>query len=144
MTPAMDPYRTLGLSRGASLHEIKRAYRQLAKENHPDAAGQQALPRFLAIQAAYEQLVGDGPSKAVPRPPSRPSSADPARADATHRAYGGRTRRTRPPGLERAGATTGLDGLHRWQRHGGPGPRRRDRSVRRVRRPIEGQGHARL
>jgi len=104
MTPAMDPYRTLGLSRGASLDEIKRAYRQLAKENHPDAAGQAALPRFLAIQAAYEQLVGDGPSKALPRPPSRPSSADPTRSDATHRAYGGRTRRTRPPG---SGSTSG-------------------------------------
>ena len=104
MTPATDPYRTLGLSRGATLDEIKRAYRQLAKENHPDAAGQAALPRFLAIQAAYEQLVGDGPSKAVPRPPARPSSADPARADATHRAYGGRTRRTRPPG---SGSTSG-------------------------------------
>jgi len=98
MTPATDPYRTLGLTRGASLDEIKRAYRQLAKEHHPDAAGQQALPRFLAIQAAYEQLVGDRPSKAVPRPPTRPSSADPVRSDATHRAYGGRTRRTRPSG----------------------------------------------
>jgi len=104
MTPATDPYRTLGLTRGASLDEIKRAYRQLAKEHHPDAAGQQALPRFLAIQAAYEQLVGDRPSKAVPRPPTRPSSADPARSDATHRAYGGRTRRTRPSG---GGSSTG-------------------------------------
>jgi hypothetical protein len=104
MTPATDPYRTLGLTRGASLDEIKRAYRKLAKENHPDAAGQGALPRFLAIQAAYDQLTGDVPSKAVPRPPSRPSSADPARTDATHRAYGGRTRRTRPSG---SGSTTG-------------------------------------
>jgi hypothetical protein len=104
MTPATDPYRTLGLTRGASLDEIKRAYRKLAKENHPDAAGQQALPRFLAIQAAYDQLTGDSPTKAVPRPPSRPSSADPARADATHRAYGGRTRRTRPSG---AGSASG-------------------------------------
>jgi hypothetical protein len=107
MTPAADPYRTLGLSRGASLDEIKRAYRKLAKENHPDFAGQKALPRFLAIQAAYEQLVDEGPSKAVPRPPTRPSSADPARADATHRAYGGRTRRTRPPG---SGSTSGAGG----------------------------------
>ena len=55
-----DPYRTLGLSRGASLAEIKRAYRRLAKAYHPDAAGEAALPRFLAIQAAYEQLASDG------------------------------------------------------------------------------------
>ncbi len=35
-----DPYRTLGLARGASLDEVKRAYRRLAKANHPDAVGQ--------------------------------------------------------------------------------------------------------
>ena len=58
MTLEADPYRTLGLARGATLDEIKRAYRRLAKANHPDAAGESALPRFLAIQAAYEQLVG--------------------------------------------------------------------------------------
>jgi DnaJ domain len=109
VTPATDPYRILGLTRGATLDEIRRAYRQLAKVNHPDAAGQQALPRFLAIQAAYEQLVGAGPSKAVPRPPSRPSSTDPDRADATHRAYGGRTRRTRPSGAG-TGSTPGGTG----------------------------------
>jgi len=37
--PADDPYRTLGLERGASLDEVKRAYRRLVKANHPDAAG---------------------------------------------------------------------------------------------------------
>ena len=58
MTLDADPYRTLGLARGATLDEIKRAYRRLAKANHPDAAGETALPRFLAIQAAYEQLAG--------------------------------------------------------------------------------------
>ena len=47
-----DPYRTLGLKRGATLDEVKRAYRRLAKINHPDAGGEKALPRFLAIQAA--------------------------------------------------------------------------------------------
>ena len=44
-----DPYRTLGLKRGATLDDVKRAYRRLAKINHPDAAGEAALPRFLAI-----------------------------------------------------------------------------------------------
>lgn len=53
-----DPYRTLGLASGASIDEVKRAYRRLAKAHHPDAAGEKALPRFLAIQAAYEQLIG--------------------------------------------------------------------------------------
>ncbi len=56
-----DPYRMLGLPPGASLNEIRSAYRRLAKKYHPDAAGDRALPRFLAIQTAYERLVdGDG------------------------------------------------------------------------------------
>jgi curved DNA-binding protein CbpA len=61
MTPTADPYRVLGLAPGASLNEIRSAYRRLVKQYHPDAAGERALPRFLAIQAAYEALVdGEG------------------------------------------------------------------------------------
>ncbi len=101
-----DPYRTLGLARGASLDEVKRAYRRLAKVNHPDAAGIGALPRFLAIQAAYEQLAGGSRSSGTKArgpaaSPRGPSEADPDRADATRRAYGGRPRgRHRPPDEE--------------------------------------------
>jgi curved DNA-binding protein CbpA len=61
MAPEADPFRTLGVPPGASLNEIKSAYRRLAKQYHPDTAGERALPRFLAIQAAYERLVdGEG------------------------------------------------------------------------------------
>jgi curved DNA-binding protein CbpA len=52
-----DPYHVLGLTPGASQAEVKRAYRTLAKAHHPDSAGESALPRFLAIQAAYEHLL---------------------------------------------------------------------------------------
>src|SRR5687768_14931854 len=105
MTPDADPYRTLGLEHGASLDDVKRAYRRLAKANHPDAAGESALPRFLAIQAAYDQIAG--PDARTRRPGAgasgdarsgaarRPWEADPDRAGATRRAYGGRPR-TRP------------------------------------------------
>jgi len=110
MAPDADPYRTLGLERGASLDAVKRAYRRLAKANHPDAAGETALPRFLAIQAAYDQIAG--PDARTRRPSGgsgsggsagRPWEADADRAGATHRAYGGRTRsrpgpRPRPAG----------------------------------------------
>lgn len=58
MTPRPDPYRVLGLVPGASPGEIRSAYRRLAKLNHPDTAGERSLPRFLAIQAAYEELAG--------------------------------------------------------------------------------------
>ena len=57
MTFQGDPFRTLGIAPSASLNEIRSAYRRLAKQYHPDAAGDRALPRFLAIQAAYERLV---------------------------------------------------------------------------------------
>jgi hypothetical protein len=53
-----DPHSVLGLPPGASQAEIKRAYRRLAKAFHPDNAGEAAIPRFLAIQAAYDQLTG--------------------------------------------------------------------------------------
>jgi hypothetical protein len=77
-----DPLRVLGLPPGASQAEIKRAYRRLAKAFHPDTAGEAAIPRFLAIQAAYDQLMGQ-PS--APDTSGRPPGwrADPARARAT-------------------------------------------------------------
>lgn len=98
MATDADPYRTLGLARDASLEDVKRAYRRLAKANHPDAAGEVALPRFLAIQAAYDQIAGPeaGTRRARGRGPAgaprRPWEADPDRAGATRRAYGGRPR----------------------------------------------------
>jgi len=96
-----DPYRTLGLPRDATLDEVRRAYRRLAKANHPDAAGEAALPRFLAIQAAYDTIAGPDartrrPGGARPTGPRRAWDAERDRTDATYRAYGGRSRRARP------------------------------------------------
>ncbi len=62
-----DPYRTLGLPPGAPLAEVKRAYRRLAKQLHPDTAGPAALPRFLAVKAAYEMLAGSARSRPTGR-----------------------------------------------------------------------------
>lgn len=86
--PNADPYRTLGLEPGASMAEVKRAYRLLAKAFHPDSAGEAAVPRFLAIQDAYERLrtgkPAAGPRSARPAPPPAPEPwrADPERARA--------------------------------------------------------------
>lgn len=104
--PADDPYRTLGILRGADPDEVKAAHRRLAKRFHPDGSmGDEQ--RFLAVQEAY-QLLSDplrrrewdrghapGPmaagrpasrwarprSAAGERPPGAPAGAAPASRD---------------------------------------------------------------
>ncbi|ADB49082.1 DnaJ C-terminal domain-containing protein [Conexibacter woesei] len=52
-----DYYDTLGVSRDASEEEIRRAYRRLARENHPDVSREpDAGQRFAEISEAYEVL----------------------------------------------------------------------------------------
>lgn len=115
-----DPYLTLGLEPGASVAEIKRAYRLLAKAFHPDSAGDAATPRFLAIQDAYEQLKsGRAPSAArtsrAPQPPPAEAwRADPARARVAR---------------ERARAARGAAGRAGTGRADGAGPRTRSGST---------------
>lgn len=153
MTPRQDPYRVLGLVPGATAGEIRSAYRRLAKLNHPDTAGERSLPRFLAIQAAYEELVdGEGrlrgrgwPGRASSNgTPSRPASG--SGQSTAHRASrdGWRARQT---GSTRAGGAPGAgpsadrrgprgDGTGAGQHEGaarhdgdGAGARRRDRGA---------------
>lgn len=50
----MDAYTTLGIARDATDEDIKRAYRKLAAQHHPDKGGDTA--KFQEIQAAYETL----------------------------------------------------------------------------------------
>ena len=50
----VDAYETLGVPRGASDEEIKKAYRKLAAQHHPDKGGDTA--RFQEIQQAYDTL----------------------------------------------------------------------------------------
>lgn len=50
----MDYYKTLGVPRGASEEEIKKAYRKLAMKHHPDRGGNEA--EFKRIKEAYEAL----------------------------------------------------------------------------------------
>lgn len=53
-----DFYRELGVSSDASQDEIKRAYRKLARENHPDAnpGDTKAEQKFKAVSEAYGVL----------------------------------------------------------------------------------------
>jgi len=50
----MDYYKTLGIERGATEDDVKRAYRKLASIHHPDKGGDTA--KFQEIQAAYEAI----------------------------------------------------------------------------------------
>ncbi len=58
MASKRDYYEVLGLSREASETEIKKAYRRLAREHHPDAnpGDQGAEDRFKELTEAYEVL----------------------------------------------------------------------------------------
>jgi len=49
-----NAYETLGVPKGASEDDIKRAYRKLAAKHHPDRGGDTA--KFQEIQSAYETL----------------------------------------------------------------------------------------
>ena len=62
---AGDPYKELGVSRGASAEEIKKAFRKLAKELHPDKnpGNTVADERFKRITGAFD-LLGDKEKRA--------------------------------------------------------------------------------
>jgi molecular chaperone DnaJ len=58
MADATDYYATLGVARGASADEIKRAYRKLARKHHPDVnpGDKGAEEKFKQLSAAYDVL----------------------------------------------------------------------------------------
>jgi DnaJ-class molecular chaperone len=59
----MDYYDTLGLKRGATAEEIKKAYRSLAMKYHPDRGGDEK--KFKEISQAYEFLTDPEKKKII-------------------------------------------------------------------------------
>jgi curved DNA-binding protein CbpA len=57
-----DPYDVLGVSRGATLKDVKRAYRKKALKLHPDVnKAPDAKEKFMECKQAYQELLeGDG------------------------------------------------------------------------------------
>lgn len=58
----LDPYSVLGVSRDATDEDVKKAYRKLSREYHPDANinnpnKEQAEEKFKQVQQAYEQIM---------------------------------------------------------------------------------------
>jgi len=62
---ASDPYEILGVSRDAGNDEIKKTYRRLIRENHPDTLVAQGMPqefvdvaneKMATINAAYDKI----------------------------------------------------------------------------------------
>lgn len=110
---ADDPYEILGVARDADKEAIRKAYRRLAKDSHPDLhpGDSAAEERFKRIGAANTllsdpdqrarfdrgEIDGSGQEKAPPRPSYR------------EYAQGAQGRRYRPAGGQ-AGAPPGFDG----------------------------------
>jgi curved DNA-binding protein CbpA len=119
LRPGDDPYRILGVLRGADVDQIKAAHRRLAKRFHPDRASGDEQ-RFLAVQEAY-QLLSDPKRRLewdrrhapvstwAPRPNTQGDRQASAQASRPSRAPGPRgrgsarvPRKARPPGQRTA------------------------------------------
>jgi tetratricopeptide (TPR) repeat protein len=64
----MDPYKVLGLTNDASIDEVVRAYRELAKKYHPDLAKDEKEKQYLLnifqdVTNAYNQIKNLPPNK---------------------------------------------------------------------------------
>jgi curved DNA-binding protein CbpA len=111
--PTLDPYRVLGILRGATPAQVKAAHRRLAKRYHPDGTTGDEI-RFLAVQEAY-QLLSD---------PVRRREWDRAHAPGPVRAGGVRRRTTgADPGTVTPGPRPGATRVRRRRRSATPGRR---------------------
>jgi curved DNA-binding protein len=112
MMPARDFYEALGVERTASADEIKKAYRKLALEHHPDVnpGNSEAEERFKEISAAKEVLLS--PEKRKLYDEFGVDGLAPGFDPADARAYQDWARRAKQsPGYETFGGGAGAGGF---------------------------------
>ena len=91
-----DCYRLLGLKFGASFDEIKAAYRQLARQYHPDVnpGNQRAKEKFIQVTEAYKLLMSSASNTA--QQTGQSTSAKPSTASSPPPSEGTRITRKSP------------------------------------------------
>jgi DnaJ-class molecular chaperone len=101
---ADDPYAVLGLTRNATEDDIRRSFRKLAKELHPDLnpGDKAAAERFKKVTAAYELLSDPERRKRYDRG-EIDASGEPRRAYQPHGAGGPFSWRAGRPGASPGG-----------------------------------------
>ena len=91
------PYEVLGVSATATQEELRRAYRRLARETHPDTGGSSA--RFVAVQLAWERIGTPDDRAAYDRGSAGPASGA---GGAPHESYA-----PHPAGASGSASTSG-------------------------------------
>lgn len=96
----VNPYEILGVREGASMEEIKRAYRKKAKENHPDLHPNdpKANERMQQVNQAYDMLCNPDKYRARQAGPQNSGYGQQAYGN-----YGGYANRGNPGGQYRQG-----------------------------------------
>jgi curved DNA-binding protein len=110
----MDYYSILGVAKSANQDDIKRAYRKLAMQHHPDKGGDEA--KFKQINEAYSVL-GDPAQRAqydTPQPQMRFRAGDfnnDPFSDMMSQMFGGRRQQQRNPDITIAAQISLLDSI---------------------------------